>query len=295
MTGAAQGFLWRITCKVPECGVGVFEDYLRRHCGVVSAIIGVNDAEWVLEGLSDVEPDREAVERGAVVIAGDMDSKVPAFNYDLCPPIDWVAENLSSFPPVRWGRYFVHGTHYDKGIPKGCVPLKLNAGTAFGSGEHPTTGGCLSALDRLARKHKFRRALDVGCGSGILGIAMAKTWGVPVLACDIDPEAVHVTRENARLNRTGGLLRSLVADGYKNRQITRNAPYDLVTSNILARPLARMADGLGDVLASGGVVVLSGVVERDAQWMISTHRRADLVLMERTVIDGWSALVFRRC
>ena len=256
--------------------------------------MGVKDAEWVLEGLSEVEPDREAVERGARALARDTGYEVPSFKYDLVPPINWVAENLASFPPIRWERYFIHGSHYDETLPGGLVPLKLDAGTAFGSGEHPTTGGCLLALDKLAKRHRFRRPLDVGCGSGILSIAAAKTWGVPVLATDIDPESVSVTQSNAHINEVGDLVSSTVSDGYKNRRITRNGPYDLITSNILARPLARMAKNLGQHLAPGGFAVISGVVERDAQWMVTAHRLAGLHLVEHTILTGWSTLVFHR-
>ncbi len=294
MTGAAQGFLWLTACRVPLEAVDVFEDYLRRHCAAVSAIMGVNDDEWILEGLSEVEPDRELVERGARALARDTGFDLPSFRYDLRPPINWVAENLASFPPVQWERYFVHGSHYTDPIPSGLVPLKLDAGTAFGSGEHPTTGGCLLALHKLAKRHIFKRPLDVGCGSGILAIAVAKTWGVPVLATDIDPESVIVTAANARLNQARDLVASTVSDGYGNRRIARNGPYDLVTSNILARPLARMSKDLGQLLAPGGFAVISGVVERDAQWMMSAHRLAGLHLVAHTVLKGWSTLVFRR-
>lgn len=292
MTGAAQGFLWRIVCRVPEDAVDVFEEYLRRHCGAVSSIIGVKDSEWVLEGLSEAEPDRQLVERGARALARDTGIDEPSFKYDLVPPINWVAENLASFPPIRWQRYFVHGSHFEEPLPGGVIPLKLDAGTAFGSGEHPTTGGCLLALDKLAKRHRFRRPLDVGCGSGILSIAMAKTWGAPVLATDIDPESVAVTQSNAHLNEVGDLVSSTVSDGYKNRRIGRNGPYDLITSNILARPLAKMAKSMGQNLAPGGFAVISGVVERDAQWMVSAHRLVGLHLVEHTTLKGWSTLVF---
>lgn len=294
MTGAGQGFLWMIACRVPKDAVDIFEDYLRRHCAAVSSIIGVNDAEWVLEGLTEVEPDRVLVERGARALARDTGFQVPSFKYDLVPPINWVAENLASFPPIRWGRYFVHGSHFEGAIPGGVVALKLDAGTAFGSGEHPTTGGCLMAIHKLAKRYRFNRPLDVGCGSGILSIAVAKTWGAPVLATDIDPESVTVTQTNAHLNGVGDLVRSTVSDGYKNRRIARNGPYDLITSNILARPLAKMAKSLGRQLAAGGFAVISGVVERDARWMVSSHRQAGLHLVEHTVLKGWSTLVFHR-
>lgn len=293
MTGG-NGFLWQIACYVPKHAVDPFEEYLRTYCGAVSAMAGVKDAQWRLEGLTDVEPDKDAVERGATALARDIGLKAPTFIYDLRPPINWLAENLASFPPVHHGRYFIHGTHFDGAIPGGAVPLHLDAGTAFGSGEHPTTEGCLKELDKLARRYKFTRPLDVGCGSGILSIAMAKTWNAPVLSSDIDPESVAVTAFNAKQNKVARLVRTVISNGYGHRAICHGGPFDLVTANILARPLAKMARDLSRVIAPGGVAILSGVVERDASWMIKTHRQVGFHLLRHAVIKGWSTLVLEK-
>jgi len=179
-------------------------------------------------------------------------------------------------------------------MPGGVIPLQLDAGTAFGSGEHPTTAGCLLALDRLARKFRFKHPLDVGCGSGILALAMAKTWRVPVLASDIDLESVLVARANAKQNRVSDLIRALESNGYKDRDIIRGRPYDLVTSNILARPLAKLALDLGRVTAPGSVAIISGVVQRDAAWMARAHRQIGFHLLAHTIIKGWSTLVLEK-
>ncbi len=289
-----NGFLWQISCRVPEQAVEIIEEYLRTYCGAVSATTGVKDTLWRVEGLTDVEPDKAAVERGAKALARDFGFDAPAFTYDLRPPINWLAENLASFPPVRHGRYFIHGTHFEDPLPHGVIPLHLDAGTAFGSGEHPTTEGCLKELDRLARRYRFARPLDVGCGSGILAVAMAKTWGVPVLASDIDPESVYVTKLNAKQNKVAHLVKAVESNGYRHRAISRGGQFDLVTANILARPLARMARDLSRVITPGGVAILSGVVERDASWMIRVHRQVGFHLMHHSVIKGWSVLVFEK-
>jgi len=289
-----NGFLWQIICRAPEHAVEPIEEYLRRYCGAVSSTAGVKDTLWRIEGLTDVEPDREAIERGARALARDTGLEAPTFIYDLRPPVNWLAENLASFPPVRHGRFFVHGSHYTDPMPGGVIPLQLDAGTAFGSGEHPTTAGCLRTLDQLARKYRFAHPLDVGCGSGILAIAAAKLWGVAVLASDIDPESVLVTRANAKQNQVSGLIRAVESNGYKHRDILLGRPYDLVTANILARPLARLARDLGRVTAPGGLAIISGVVQRDAAWMINVHRLAGFRLMTHTVIKGWSTLVLEK-
>jgi len=287
-------FLWQTVCKVPEDAVDQFEEYLRRFCFTVSSTAKVNDSIWRVEGFSEAEPDREVIERGARALAGDLGIDAPSFLFDLQPPINWLAENLATFPPLHLQRYFIHGSHYDAALPPGVIPLVLNAGTAFGSGEHPTTAGCLLALDDLARRKSYRRPLDVGCGSGILSIAVAKTWQVRVLAADIDPESVKVTKDNARLNQVGHLITSVCSDGYKHRTIAKDGSYDLITANILARPLAKMSKDLSRSLCSGGTAIISGIIERDIAWMVRVHRLSGLYLVEKTVIKGWATLVFEK-
>ncbi len=295
MSAQSQGFLWQISCKVPDPAVDLFEEFLRQFCVSVSSRMGVDDSLWIVDGLSEVEPDRAGVEGRASILANDAGFDTPTFTYDLVPPINWAAENLTAFRPVQWGRYYIHGSHIEPPATGGVIPLKLDAGTAFGSGEHPTTAGCLMALDGLARKRRFYRPLDVGCGSGILALAMAKTWNGPVLCSDIDPEAVRVTTENARLNRVGNRIRAIVSDGYQHRTIIRNGLYDLITSNILARPLIRMTRSLSRVLEPGGIAVISGLVERDAPWLIASYRQVGLRLLQHRAIQGWSTLILSRC
>lgn len=292
MTGPA--FLWRIACRVPLFAVDAYEEFLRSRAGAVAAHAGVDDADWVVEGFAGAEPDRDGIVREAARIAGFLGIDVPAPRIELQPVGDWVADNLAAFPPVSWGRYHVHGSHVTEPVPPGRIGLRLDAGTAFGSGEHPTTGGCLLALDGLARRRRFCCPLDLGCGSGILSIAAAKTWRVPVLAADIDPEAVRVTTANARGNGVARLVRAVKADGFGHRAIAGRAPYDLILANILARPLSRLARPLARHLAPGGVAVISGIIERDGPWMIAVHRRVGLRLAARHAIDGWLTLVFRR-
>ena len=162
------------------------------------------------------------------------------FGEESLPARDWLAENQLSFPPLRVGRFFIYGSHYDRDVPAGAIGIVVDAATAFGTGEHPSTRGCLLALDRLARRRQFHRPLDIGTGTGILSIAAAKLLHRKVLAGDIDPRAICVARHNAAHNGVEGLVQSRKAPGYRDRLIRRSR-YDLVLSNILARPLAVMA------------------------------------------------------
>jgi ribosomal protein L11 methyltransferase len=179
-------------------------------------------------------------------------------------------------------------------VPAGRYGLLIVAATAFGSGEHDTTRLCLEALQELARQRRVRRPLDVGCGSGILSLAAALLWRVPVLGSDLDPESVRVARDNARLNRLRSLVTIVGGNGYGAPAIRRRAPFDLIVANILARPLCRLAPDLARHLEPGGVAILSGLlIEQEAQ-VAAAHRAQGLALVGRRRSRAWSALILRR-
>jgi len=209
------------------------------------------------------------------------------------PTRDWLAENQLSFPPLRVGQFFIYGSHHDGKVPAGAIGIAVDAATAFGTGEHPSTRGCLLALERLARRRQFHRLLDIGTGTGILSIAAAKLLHRKVLAGDIDPRAICLARHNAACNGVRGLVQSRNAPGYRDRLIRRSR-YDLILSNILARPLAVMAADLARRLAPHGRAVLSGLLRWQEPIVLAPHRGCGIVLDHRVVIDGWSTLVMRR-
>jgi ribosomal protein L11 methyltransferase len=205
---------------------------------------------------------------------------------------DWLAENQLAFPPLRIGRFFIHGSHHGARVPLGAIGIMLDGATAFGTGEHPSTLGCLMALEGLAKRRRFRRPLDIGTGTGILSIAAAKLLRRKVLASDIDRSAVRVARRNAGRNGVSSLVRVRQAAGYHNPAIHKSH-YDLVLSNILARPLALMARDLAGALAPGGRAVLSGLLCQQEPIVLAPHRGHKIVLERRLVIEGWSTLVLR--
>jgi ribosomal protein L11 methyltransferase len=201
---------------------------------------------------------------------------------------DWLAENRRAFPPQRIGRFFIHGSHWREAPPAGSVAVEIDAASAFGTGEHPSTKGCLIAFDRLARRRRFRRVRDIGTGSGILAIAAAQALRGKVLASDIDPEAVRVARHHARRNGLARLVRVECEAGASGRG------HDLVFANILARPLMLMARDLSRSLAPGGRAILSGLLRRQEAAVLAAYRPHGLALDFRIVIDGWSILVLRK-
>ncbi|MGH6827677.1 MAG: 50S ribosomal protein L11 methyltransferase, partial [Rhizomicrobium sp.] len=178
---------------------------------------------------------------------------------------------------------------HDRGeIPHGMISLCIEAGLAFGTGHHESTALCLSLLSDLAHR-PIRKVLDLGAGTGLLAIAAAKLWKRPVLASDIDPAAVEVTRENARANGAGALVRAVAADGLSHPVLAGAAPYGLILANILAGPLARLAPQLVAAVAPGGTLILSGLLATQEATVIAFYHRLRLAARRRQ--GPWSALV----
>ncbi len=286
--------VWRIACIVPTRCAEAFVDGLEPHCGAVTWFVPANDGPEIrVEGYMDSEPDRAALEAGFGAVAAIMQIPTPDIDITWLPPRDWVAENLRAFEPFSVGRFFVHDSDHRDARPMGTIGLEVDAGLAFGSGRHESTSGCLLALDGLSGR-VFRRPLDMGCGSGILAIALAKTQHVPVLAADVDGDAVRVTRANARINGVDAWVQALRGNGYKNREIRRRRPFDLIVANILANPLCAMAKDLARNLEPGGYAVLAGFVTHDGNRVYAAHRCVGLRLVRRINLRGWQCLVLRK-
>ena len=227
---------------------------------------------------------------------GDLLSRLAGrfVHVELLPDMDWIKLSQQGLPPVRAGRFFVYGAHDQGEVPKGVIPIRIEAGLAFGTGHHETTSLCLSALSDIARRRRFENVLDLGCGTGLLGIAAAKLWRKPITASDIDPIAVEVTRQNAVANGEGNLVQAVVADGLASPALAAHAPYDLILANILAEPLTRLAPEVTKSLAPRGTLVLSGLLRWQENLVLSFYRAQGLVLRQIRRDGSWSALVLER-
>ena len=283
--------IWRIALEVPVRAAEAFTRAVESAAATVSWSEPDGGDAVRIEGYSENEPDEAAVTTLLAVAAASEGVPVPLLHLSRLAPRDWLAENRASFPPIAVGRYYIYGTHHDGAVPAGRVSLLVDAGAAFGSGGHESTAGCLTALDGLARRFNPARVLDMGCGSGILALAAARTWRVPVLAVDVDADAVRVARDNARLNGVAPLVRAVTGNGYTAPAVRRGTPFDLVLANILARPLIAMAPSLARHLAPGGVAVLSGLLARDARRVLAAHRAHGLVLVRSIDMGDWRTLI----
>jgi ribosomal protein L11 methyltransferase len=209
------------------------------------------------------------------------------------PDQDWIRLSQEGLPPVRAGRFFVYGAHDAGIVPHAVIPMRIEAGLAFGTGHHETTALCLSVLSDLSKgQAAFHNVLDLGTGTGLLAIGAAKLWKKKVLASDIDPVAVEVTRENARANGVGPLILAVTADGLDNPLLKNGAPYDLIIANILAGPLTKLAPAITKALAPGGTLVLSGLLRNQELLVTSFYKQ--LRFLGRHRMGPWSALVLEK-
>jgi ribosomal protein L11 methyltransferase len=242
---------------------------------------------WRMEALSEERPNAAAI--GDALRPFGVAAKIARV-----APRDWVAESRRGLQPIAIGPFFIHGAHDRDKIPKRKIALEIDAGMAFGTGRHETTMGCLKALLRLRKTHRFKRPLDIGTGTGILAFATWHLFGVPVLAGDNDKDAVRVAKENAALNRLKRAVRILRSDGYKAAAIRDGGPYDLITANILANPLIALAPDLARHLARGGRAVLSGLLRTQEREVLAAHAAVGLALDFRLRLGEWSVLVLKR-
>lgn len=218
------------------------------------------------------------------------------FTVSELPETDWVAKVRRELSPVVAGRFFVYGSHDADKVPADVVALHIEASMAFGTGHHGTTQGCLTALDALVDAGAApERVLDLGCGTAVLAMAAARVWPeAGVLASDIDPVAVEVAEANLAANGLTGAVRCLEAVGLDHPELAAAAPYGLIFANILKGPLVELAPGITAVAAPGGHVILSGILNDQADEVIAAYREAGNDLTERRVIGDWTTLTLTR-
>ncbi|HYN38951.1 MAG TPA: 50S ribosomal protein L11 methyltransferase [Rhodospirillales bacterium] len=286
--------LVRIALRVPAAAADAFEAALAEVAATVSRFDDAGEPGFVrVEGLTLADPDPGELDCALALATASSGIAAPAARIEPVAERDWVAASRGSFPPFRLDRFLIRRNEDAGPAPAGTVALALDAGLAFGSGRHGSTAGCLLALGAL-RHRRVRRALDVGCGSGILAIAIAKLWRAPVVACDIDAQAIAVTRANAAANGVGREVCALVADGVRARVVRKTGRFDLVAANILAPPLRSMAGDIASVLTPCGRLVLSGFLAHEGEAVLAAYRTQGLPLVRRIVVDGWLTLILGR-
>jgi len=259
--------------EMDALAISIFEDNPEQNIFHIQALYGTEaKAQQVLSSLTITETMEAFVTR--------------------LPDEDWVALSQKGLPPVEAGRFWIYGEHDKDKVPEHCPwPIHIEAGAAFGTGHHGTTKGCLLIFDDLLKSgHDFEHILDLGCGAGTLAIAAAKALEKQVQASDIDPDAVRVTLENAKQNNVSEFISAFQADGFESDAL-KNKHFDLIFANILAGPLMGLAPDIAQALPLGGVVILSGILDEQAEKVSTVFESHGLTIKKGPSLSGWTSLL----
>ena len=292
MNDAEGSVTWVLRLPVPAAAAPVFESALAGLGGAVTSDLPDGEGLVTLSCYTEGRPGKADLVTKLAAAALVTAVPFPSFSLDALGARDWVSEAEAALPPFRVGRFFLYGGHVLDRPGNATLCLQIDAGLAFGTGRHETTRGCLLAMLALARRHRFRSILDMGCGSGVLAMAAARLWPAQILAVDNDPVAVRTARDNARLNALDPRISIFRGDGY--RVLRRGQSFDLILANILARPLCAMAPDMARYLAAKGHAVISGILLSQQRAVLSRYASHGLFLAERVLDGEWATLVLSR-
>ncbi len=253
-----------------------------------------DDGTWQIEALFTFLPNAGLIDQLLTLFFKEEELEAIPITITALEKRDWLAENRAAFPPIQIGRFWVYGSHIKTQCPGARLPLLIDAARAFGSGTHPTTKGCLRAI-QLIHHVAPRRILDMGCGSAILAMAAARLWPASrITAADKDPIALRVAAINRTLNKISpNRMRIVRSRGFGSQQVRNHAPYDLVLANILARPLKKMARDFRESLRADGWLVLSGILSTQVTNVQGAFRAQNMRVWHRICTGDWTTIIMR--
>ncbi|MBA4749424.1 MAG: 50S ribosomal protein L11 methyltransferase [Alphaproteobacteria bacterium] len=243
---------------------------------------------WSLEALFLEEPDAETLFKG---FTSTLEPLQETLTREFLPARDWLAENRKTFAPLKIGSFFIHSAEDRDLRPVGKRALEIEAATAFGTGRHETTKGCLELLEHLEEKKIVpARILDLGCGTGILAMAAATLFqNADIRASDNDSDAIHMTTHNLGLNQLGQRVEVLLSQGFES--FSKNETYDLIVANILAEPLRLLAPDMARFTNKGARLILSGLLTIQVPEIEAVYAQNGFILEKAQDASGWSAIL----
>jgi len=290
-----MSFFWRLTCPAALDTIEIFADALEPHVLSVGWFETENPEIWMVEATVREEPNIEFLQSLLNEVASQNYLTASQLHSEKLPDADWLEQTWKNFPPLEIARFYIYGSHAKGEIPARLIGMEINAATAFGSGEHETTTGCLQTLcDFDEAGLQFKKPLDMGCGSGVLAMAIAKLWQIPVLAVDNDPESVRVAEQNALINECSSLIHAVCNEGFEGGIVQSQGPFDLIVANILAGPLCHMAGDMVANILNGGHIVLSGLLTRQVDSVVAAYESAGVTLDNIKKVGDWATLSFKK-
>jgi ribosomal protein L11 methyltransferase len=296
------GVTWKVTLPCTKAEAEALKEDIAQFAALESPpVLMTSEADgdsWRMDAYFEAEPGQADIDL-LLVLAPSARGAAP--KAERLEEEDWVTLSQAGLEPIRAGRFFVHTPAHRDEVPAGAIAFEIDAGRAFGTGQHETTTGCLIALDRLrAVGTAVANLADIGTGTGLLAFAAMRLWpAARAIASDIDPVAIAVAAENAAVNgipigRTRGQLELAVAAGMDHPRLEDRAPYDLLIANILAGPLIDLAPSLAGALAPGGRLILAGLLDHQAGAVAAAYRRQGMMAGGRIDRGDWPILIMRK-
>lgn len=285
--------MYRLYLKTKQHLLETFEALIEPHVTTLSFVeiedknAAWDSEDWYIEGFSEHAMDEAFLKQLIEETCVQENLPLPEFHVTPFEDKNWLEDMWKSSPPQHVGSFFIYGDGYEGEIPTDSIPIHLHAATAFGSGEHGTTAGCMLAIEEAYGAKPWTAPLDLGCGSGILSVVMAKLHPIVVTAIDIDSEAIKVTDENALKNNVAHLIKTHEEDGLSADGET----FDFIVANILAKPLIDLAPLMRARLAPKGRVILSGLLDWQEEDVLETYLHQGFSLKEKKNINRWITLV----
>lgn len=294
---------WLLSLDGPEGFVCALADLIAGDEHIAADAAGAFDlgggSGWRAEAWFSIRPDLAELTERLVLHLDDPDAagRLSGLALRAYDDADWQAIGLDGLPPVAAGRFRVFGDHNRPADPArlGRTDLVIQASTAFGTGDHASTQLSLMALDLELRRARPTNVLDLGTGTGILGLALARAVAdARVLGSDIEPVAVRMAEANRAGNAVSRRFRALLADGLDDDRFARAAPFDLVLANILPDPLCRLAGPVVRLMAPGARLVVAGLRIGEQARLVAAYRARGLVLVRRLAAKEWASLTFEK-
>ena len=270
-----QDKYYELTMKLKE------EDFVEFIADFVANISGdgleIGTDKIIVRSENDVAFIEDAVKSLVGTLGGTIDIE---YNIEVKENVDWIAQYQNSIEPIEAGKFYIYPSWYE--AKKGKINIKIDPALAFGSGHHATTFSCLDAIESYVQGTE--RVLDVGCGSGILGLA-CKKLGAKVDLCDTDPISVDSCEQNFALNSEEY---EELWEGSANQA---KGEYDVVIANIIADVLKFIVHDLKRATKKDGLLILSGILDKKEEAVVEVYN--DLELVERKQKDEWVTLVYK--
>jgi len=265
-----------------ELTITLKDDFVEFIADFVANIAGdgveLGKGQIIVRGESDLTFVKDALVSLAGTLGGDINM---SYTLEEKETKDWIQTYKDSIKPIEAGKFYIFPSWYE--AKDNFINIKIDPALAFGSGHHATTFSCLTAISEYVNADDS--VIDVGCGSGILGLA-AKKLGATVALCDTDPVSVESCKENFTLNAE---QYDKLWEGSVDKA---EGTYDVVIANIIADVLRFISKDLKSATKEGGYLILSGILDKKEDLVKESFK--DLTLEKRTLKDEWVTLVYKK-